>query len=84
MQNRYGPQAWETFEIDEEPFAPPVFGGNLVEIMEWQKASDSSAANMAIPEALYVLAKNINDLGGHAMEGIFRIPGMLLSIPKFY
>lgn len=30
---------------------------------------------MAIPEALYVLAKGINELGGHTTEGIFRIPG---------
>jgi len=75
VQNRYGPQAWETFEIDEHPFAPPVFGGNLVEIMDRQKQSDGPSASMAIPEALYVLAKAINELGGHTSEGIFRIPG---------
>lgn len=78
MQNRYGPQPWETVEIDEEPFAPPVFGGYLVDMMEWQKSEQTAASSMAIPEAVFVLAKHINDLGGHTAEGIFRIPGELL------
>jgi len=51
--------------------------------MEYQKKSGTASAAMKIPEALYALAKNINELGGHKTEGIFRIPGDMQAVNKF-
>jgi len=82
VENRYGPQTWESFEIVYEPFPPTPFGSTLTEIMAQQQNSGTAAASMKIPEALYILAKAINDHGGHKIEGIFRIPGDMQNVNR--
>jgi hypothetical protein len=70
--NRFGPQPWETFEIEEEPFAPPVFGGNLNDIVVYQL---KNGLYSQVPHVLEVLAELITKFDGHRTEGIWRISG---------
>jgi hypothetical protein len=70
--NRFGPQPWETFSIEEEPFAPPVFGGNLNDIVVYQL---KNGLYSQVPHVLEVLAELITKFDGHRTEGIWRISG---------
>jgi len=78
--NRFGPQAWETFEIEEEPFAPPLYGGNLNDIVVYQL---KNGIYSQVPQVLEVLAENIRKLDGHTTEGIWRISGDGKAVMKY-
>jgi len=78
--NRFGPQAWETFEIEEEPFAPPVYGGHLNDIVVYQL---KNGLYSQVPYILEVLAEIIRKLDGHTTEGIWRISGDGSAVMKF-
>jgi len=78
--NRFGPQAWETFEIEEEPFAPPVYGGNLNDIVVYQL---KNGLYSKVPHVLEVLAQIITKLDGHKTEGIWRVSGSGQLVMKY-
>jgi len=78
--NRFGPQPWETFEIEVEPFAPPVFGGNLNDIVVYQLKSGNYSQ---VPRVLEFLAEGITKSDGHKTEGIWRISGSGASVLKY-
>jgi len=78
--NRFGPQPWETFEIEEEPFAPPVYGGNLNDIIVYQL---KNGLYSKVPHVLEVLAEIITKLDGHHTEGIWRISGDGVAVIKY-
>jgi len=78
--NRFGPQAWETFEIEEEPFAPPVFGGNLNDIIVYQL---KNGLYSKVPRVLEIIADIITKLDGHRTEGIWRISGDGVAVIKY-
>jgi len=78
--NRFGPQAWETFEIEVEPFAPPVYGGHLNDIVVYQL---KNGLYSQVPHVLEILAEFIRKLEGHTTEGIWRISGDGTAVMKY-
>eukprot|EP01125_Pyxidicula_operculata_P016172 TRINITY_DN5534_c0_g4_i1.p1 TRINITY_DN5534_c0_g4~~TRINITY_DN5534_c0_g4_i1.p1 ORF type:complete len:331 (+),score=17.17 TRINITY_DN5534_c0_g4_i1:3-995(+) len=80
LTNRYGPQQWETFILEEEPFAPPNFGCYLHELIQHQLKT--RVIDSFIPKVLEVLSNSIVSLDGYTTEGIFRVSGEAPQVMK--
>eukprot|EP01125_Pyxidicula_operculata_P001379 TRINITY_DN1126_c3_g1_i1.p1 TRINITY_DN1126_c3_g1~~TRINITY_DN1126_c3_g1_i1.p1 ORF type:complete len:697 (+),score=154.07 TRINITY_DN1126_c3_g1_i1:27-2117(+) len=70
--NKIGPQPWESFEFEVEPFTPPVFGGMLSHLMMYQRKLNIPGP---IPKVIEFLCKSVLELNGKTTEDIFKNPG---------